>query len=88
MTTIHCLPVDKINVPNPRSRNETVFKAIIDSIRALGLKKPITVTQRAPAPDGTEYDLVCGEGRLKAFKALGQTTSHRLSSASIRQSAF
>jgi ParB family chromosome partitioning protein len=74
MTTIHSLPVDKINVPNPRSRNETVFKSIVDSIRGLGLKRPITVTQRAPAPDGTEYDLVCGEGRLKAFKALGQTT--------------
>jgi len=74
MTAIHSLPVDQINVPNPRSRNMTVFKAIVDSIRTLGLKRPITVTQRAPASDGTQYDLVCGEGRLNAFKVLGQTT--------------
>ena len=24
--------------------------------------------------DGTQYDLVCGQGRLEAFLALGQTT--------------
>ena len=36
----------------------------------MGLKKPITVSAR---PDQSGYDLVCGQGRLEAFVALGQT---------------
>src|SRR5262249_41458493 len=36
------------------------------------LKKPITVTPR-PGQNGAErYLLVCGEGRLKAFRSLGE----------------
>ena len=42
----------------------------MNSIARLGLKKPITVTQR---PGKTRVDLVCGRGRLEAFTALGQT---------------
>ena len=34
----------------------------------------ITVTVGKPGDDGVEsFDLVCGQGRLEAFKALGQT---------------
>jgi ParB family transcriptional regulator, chromosome partitioning protein len=39
----------------------------------VGLKKPITVGARRREADGTQYDLVCGEGRLKAITALGGT---------------
>jgi len=46
---------------------------IVDNIKTLGLKKPVTVTPR-PGPEGdVRYKLICGEGRLKAFKALGET---------------
>jgi ParB family chromosome partitioning protein len=45
---------------------------IVQSIRNLGLKKPIQVSVREAA-EGPEpgYDLVCGQGRLEAFMALG-----------------
>lgn len=69
---IQMIPVDCIEVLNHRERNARIFEEITGNIRTIGLKKPITVTARA-SPDGTErYLLVCGEGRLKAFKALGQ----------------
>jgi ParB family chromosome partitioning protein len=63
------VPISGITVLNPRSRNKRVFQELVTSIKNLGLKKPITVAER---PDGTGYDLVCGQGRLEAFIALGQ----------------
>jgi ParB family chromosome partitioning protein len=66
------IPVDQINVLNPRSRNKIVFQTIVSNISNLGLKKPITVARRAEGNDGKPYDLVCGQGRLEAFIALGQ----------------
>ena len=66
------IPVDRVDVLNPRERNGKVFEEIIGNIKTIGLKKPITVTPRK-GPDGEErYLLVCGEGRLKAFKSLGE----------------
>jgi ParB family transcriptional regulator, chromosome partitioning protein len=67
---IRSIPVDLITVLNPRARNKRVFQELVDSIAHLGLKKPITVSKR---PGRTRYDLVCGQGRLEAFIALGQT---------------
>jgi ParB family chromosome partitioning protein len=52
-------------------RDPKKFEKIVEDIAALGLKKPITVT-RHNEPDGTRYDLVCGQGRLEAYQALGQ----------------
>ena len=72
-TEVRLVDIAAIEVLNPRERNEKVFEEIVTNIRLVGLKKPITVTPR-PGPDGVEhYKLVCGEGRLKAFKALGET---------------
>jgi ParB family chromosome partitioning protein len=61
--------VDAITVLNPRVRNKRVFQELVTSIAHLGLKRPITVSQRPGKP---RYDLVCGQGRLEAFIALGQ----------------
>ena len=66
---IRMVPVDAITVLNPRVRNKRVFQELVTSIAHLGLKKPITVSQRPGKP---RYDLVCGQGRLEAFAALGQ----------------
>jgi ParB family chromosome partitioning protein len=68
-TEVQMVLVDAITVLNPRARNKRVFHELITSIAHLGLKKPITVSRR-----GTDagYDLVCGQGRLEAFIALGQ----------------
>jgi ParB family transcriptional regulator, chromosome partitioning protein len=66
---IRLIAVDAISVLNPRVRNKRVFQELVTSIERLGLKKPITVSQR---PGRQRYDLVCGQGRLEAFIALGQ----------------
>jgi ParB family transcriptional regulator, chromosome partitioning protein len=63
------VPVHAINVLNPRQRNRKVFNELVNSIAHLGLKRPITVSRRAGSG---VYDLVCGQGRLEAFIALGQ----------------
>lgn len=68
------IPIDQIEVINPREHNNRVFNEIVGNIRAIGLKKPIKVTPRATADGVEKYLLVCGEGRLKAFRSLGETT--------------
>lgn len=68
---VQLIPVDHIAVVNPRVRNKRIFREIVANIEQLGVKKPITVTLREH-PDGTRYDLVCGQGRLEAYQALGQ----------------
>ncbi|QBQ95907.1 ParB/RepB/Spo0J family partition protein [Paraburkholderia pallida] len=70
---VRMIPVDQIEVINPRERNSRVFAEIVDNIKAIGLKKPIVVTPRATANGIERYLLVCGEGRLKAFRALGES---------------
>ena len=69
---VQMIPVDQINILNPRSRNQIVFQSIVSNISNLGLKRPITVARRAESNDGKPYDLVCGQGRLEAFITLGQ----------------
>lgn len=69
--SVELIPIDLITVVNPRVRNKRIFREIVANIEALGLKKPITVTRRTH-PDGPRYDLVCGQGRLEAYRALGQ----------------
>ncbi len=69
---LQMVPIDRIRVLNPRDRNSQVFEEIVDNIKALGLKKPVTVTPRTDA-SGPYFLLICGEGRLKAFKALKQS---------------
>jgi ParB family chromosome partitioning protein len=69
---VEMIPIDRVNVINPRVRNKKTFREIVDNIAQLGLKRPITVTRRVEA-GGPFYDLVCGQGRLEAYKALGQT---------------
>ena len=71
-TDLQMIPVDQIAVLNPRDRNGRVFEEIVGNIKSLGLKKPVTVTPRDDLEDGKRYLLICGEGRLKAFKSLGE----------------
>lgn len=71
---VRMIAVDQIDVINPRERNNRVFNEIVGNIRTIGLKKPIKVTPRATADGVEKYLLVCGEGRLKAFRSLGETT--------------
>jgi ParB family transcriptional regulator, chromosome partitioning protein len=61
------ISIVQIRIINPRVRNMKVFAGIVDSIASLGLKRPITVT-----PTNAGYNLVCGQGRLEAYQALGE----------------
>lgn len=69
---VEMIPIDRITIVNPRLRSKKIFKGIVENIAEIGLKRPITVTSRQGA-DGPLYDLVCGQGRLEAFRELGQS---------------
>lgn len=69
---VQMIPIDKIHVQNPRTRNKVVFQGIVENISHVGLKRPITVSRRKGSGDDKEYDLVCGQGRLEACLALGE----------------
>lgn len=74
--SVHMIPIDLIVVLNPRDRNHRVFGEIVNNIKTIGLKKPITVTPRRSADGQDQFLLICGEGRLKAYQELGETTSY------------
>lgn len=69
--SIEIIPIGAIDVISPRARNRRIFKEIVTSVAELGLKRPITV-RRKPGEGEYRYDLVCGQGRLEAYQALGQ----------------
>jgi ParB family transcriptional regulator, chromosome partitioning protein len=71
---VQLVPIDQIRILNPRHRDPKKFAQIVESIRNLGLKKPIQVSLRAKEEgDQPGYDLVCGQGRIEAFQTLGFT---------------
>jgi len=71
--TIQMVPIEQIKVLNPRVRNKQKFQQIVSNISNLGLKRPITVSHNKNKFGEESFDLVCGQGRLEAFIALGQT---------------
>jgi ParB family chromosome partitioning protein len=68
---VELIPIELITLVSPRIRNRKVFKEIVSNIAEIGLKRPITVARRSGS-EGNRYDLVCGQGRLEAYKSLGQ----------------
>jgi ParB family chromosome partitioning protein len=69
---LEMIPIDQIITLNPRTRNKRQHREIVDNIDAIGLKRPITVSRRSTSASD-RYGLVCGEGRLEAFRMLGAT---------------
>lgn len=67
------IPINRVEILNSRDRDQKVFDEIVENIRSIGLKKPITVTARTDDGGQTRYLLVCGEGRLNAFRTLGES---------------
>src|ERR1700754_751813 len=65
---IRTVPISAIAIINSRERGQPRFRELVTSIEKLGLKKPITVSKRSGS-----FELVCGEGRINALVALGQT---------------
>ena len=72
LISVQFIPVNEINILNPRVRNQIIAEEIHRNIREIGLKRPITVTLAKPVGNGKKYDLVCGQGRLEAFIAAGE----------------
>lgn len=69
---VKMIPIERIRILNPRHRDRKKFEVIVQSIKNLGLKKPIQVSLRsAQEAEEPGYDLVCGQGRIEAFVALG-----------------
>ena len=71
--TIETILIDRITVLNPRVRDARKFAEIVESIDKVGLKQPIKVSRTTGADGEVAYNLVCGQGRMEAFLALGQT---------------
>lgn len=69
---VELIAIDDIHILNPRSRSKRLHRDLIENIRAVGLKRPITVSRRVSA-QREPYDLVCGQGRMEALVALGHT---------------
>ena len=67
------IAIEDINILNPRVRNQIIAEEIRQNIRSIGLKRPITVAPRKETKNGKKYDLVCGQGRIEAFIAAGET---------------
>jgi ParB family chromosome partitioning protein len=70
---IALIPIEDIHILNPRVRNQIIAEEIRQNIRSIGLKRPITVAPRKDSKNGKRYDLVCGQGRIEAFIAAGET---------------
>ena len=69
---VQMIRIDQIRILNPRTRDKRKFEQIVESIKNQGLKMPIKISSRI-IKEGEEpgYDLICGQGRIEAFTALG-----------------
>ena len=86
---IERIPIAQIHIANPRPRSRGRWQMIVANIREVGLKKPITVVRRSePDADGEQFDLVCGQGRIEAFLALGETTIPAIIAEAPREDQF
>ena len=69
---VRMIPIEQIRIINSRLRDPKKFAVIVQSIKNVGLKMPIQVSRRpASEKEAAGYDLICGQGRLEAFVALG-----------------
>lgn len=72
MRKIQDIPISKIKIINPRERDPSKFEENVKSIRDVGLKRPVVLNTRYLEKTGM-YELVCGQGRIEAYKQIGKT---------------
>lgn len=65
------IPIDSIVVVSSRKREPKRFDDNVRSIDTVGLYKPIIVNSRIFKAT-KQYELICGEGRLLAYRRLGK----------------
>ena len=85
---VQLVAVAEIEVLNPRTRNPVTFQTIVSNIANIGLKRPITVSRKPEPVEGKVYDLVCGQGRLEAYQALGQEVIPAIVTEVAKQDCF
>ena len=86
---IERIPIAQIHIANPRARSRGRWQMIVTNIREVGLKKPITLVRRShPDGEGKLFELVCGQGRIEAFLALGETTIPAIVTEASREDQF
>ena len=73
MRKIQDIPISKIKIINPRERDPSKFEENVNSIRDVGLKRPVVLNTRYLDKTGM-YELVCGQGRIEAVRQLGELT--------------
>lgn len=66
------IPISQIRVLNPCSQSKTKFQETVSNIASVSLNRPITTSPRTERDGSAYFATGCGEGRLKAFEALGQ----------------
>jgi len=67
---ITLLTVSEIRPLIRRAREQAAFERMKESIREEGLLQPIQVRKLSKPDRGHKYELICGQGRLEAFKSL------------------
>jgi len=86
---IEIISIAQIHIANPRPRSRGRWQMMVANIREVGLKKPITVVRRKePDAEGKQFDLVCGQGRIEAFVALGETAIPAIITEATREDQF
>ena len=60
--TVTLIPIVRVEILISRERNMKIIAEIVENIKSIGLKKPITVTERPGDIGNPKYPLVCGEG--------------------------
>lgn len=68
---IELIEISDIYVANPRKRNKFIHNEIKENIKTIGLKRPVSV--RPVKDEQYKYALICGQGRLEAYIAYGET---------------
>ena len=84
---VDMIPIERIDVINPRVRNKKIFKEIVSNIAELGLKRPITVTRR-DSRMVRDMPWSAGKGDLRPIKPLANRRSQRLSLRPIPKTAW
>ena len=68
-SNLQMIPIDKIEVLNPRDRNGRIFDDIVGNIKNIGLKKPITVTPRKDGDGREKFLLISFSAAREAVRA-------------------
>lgn len=69
---IKLIDISAIRIVNPRSRSKSIHNELVESIKNIGLKKPITIRLSDSPCERYLYDLICGQGRIEAYEILGE----------------